>query len=141
MELTTFGALLQFALELEGTAVQFYEEAAKVAQQAEVQEDFQTSAGEGKRYRKKLERMRRENVNEMLLESFQGLEGKDYRMELGLSPDMGDGELRALALQLEGALERFYRDAAGRLSLPEVARGLARLAEVHAQRKAGLGEI
>lgn len=141
MEITTFGALLQFALELEGTAAQFYEEAAKVAQQAENREGFKASAVEGKKHRRKLERIRRENINEMLLESFQGLEGDDYRVEVKLSPAMGDSELLALALRLEGALERFYRDAARRLSLPEVARGFERLAKEHVQRKVKLGEI
>jgi len=138
MELTTFGGLLKFALELEGAATQFYREAAPGR---ELKEGFAELRAEGEVNRRRLERLRRESVNEMLLESFEGLEGDDYRLELQLSPAMGDEQLGALAMRLEGVLERFYRAAAGRLSLPEVARGFARLAERHAQRKVKLGEI
>jgi rubrerythrin len=141
MELTTFGALLKFALELEEQAAKLYGEASRITRQTELQEGFQASAAAGKKHGKKLERIRRENINEMLLESIEGLRADDYQVKLKLSPEMGDNELLAAVLQLEGVLERFYRDAARRLSLPEVARGFARLAEAHAQRKAELGEI
>lgn len=141
MELTTFGGLLKFALELERAATQFYGEAAEAAPELGLKAGFEELITEGKKDKQRLERLRRESVNEMLLESFQGLEGDDYRVELKPSPEMGDDELLALALQLEGVLERFYCDAAGRLSLPEVARGFERLAKEHAQRKVKLEEI
>lgn len=142
MELTTFGALLKFALELEGKAAALYEEAAQIAREAETREGFEAWAVAGKKNRKKLERIRRENINEMLLESIEGLQADDYGVKEQPSQEgMGDDELLALALQLEGALERFYREAAERLSLPEVERGFAGLAEAHAQRKAELEEV
>jgi len=59
--LGSFGALLEFALELEGAATQFYEEA-------------EAAPGLGLK------------ATEMLLKSFQGLEGEGYRLELQLSP-------------------------------------------------------
>lgn len=138
MELTTFGALLRFALELEGAAAKFYEEGAGAAQGPELIRSFAELRAEGERNRRRLERIRRESVNEMLLESLQGLEEEAYRVELKLSPDTGDDELLALALQFEEALERFYHEVAGQMSLPEVAQGFRRLAEKHAQYKAKL---
>ncbi len=138
MELTTFGAVLKFALELEGKAVELYEEAAQLAREAEIQEGFKAWAVTGEQNRKKLERIRRENINEMLLESIEGLQADDYGVKEKPSRGMGNDQLLALALQLEGILEQYYRDAADRLSLPEVARSFAGLAEAHARHKATL---
>jgi len=137
MELNTFGALLKFALDLEAALARFYSEAQAAATGESLQGIFVELASAGERNRKRLEQVRRQQVNEMLLESMQGLHADDYRVDL----DAGGSELPRTAIHAEIRLERFYRDAAARLSLPEVARSFRRLAEAHAQSERKLSSL
>ena len=136
MELNTFGALLKFALELEDGAARFYGEAAEAARDEALRGALAARAESTKRNRQRLERVRREQVNEMLLESIEGLRESDYRPAADPS---ALGDLTASAAELESACERFYRDAAERLSIPEVVRSFQRLADAHARSRAQLG--
>jgi len=73
MELNTFGALLKFALELEEAAARFYEGAANAARDEALRNALAARAESAKKNTQRLERVRREQVNEMLLESIEGL--------------------------------------------------------------------
>src|SRR5574340_796544 len=126
MELTTFGAVLKFALEQEAALAGLYAAAAEAGRELPAE-----LAANGERNRKRLELIRRQQVNEMLLEAVQGLDTEDYRL------DAGDAARLEAA---EATLERFYREAAARLSLPEVVRSFGRLAEEHAQTRARLAQ-
>ena len=139
MELNTFGALLKFALELEDAAARFYEEGVKAARDEALRSGFAARVEWAKKNRQRLERVRREQVNEMLLESVEGLRESDYRAGGDASPGAADRELTASAAELESVCERFYRDAAERLSIPEVVRSFQRLADAHARSRAQLG--
>ena len=129
MELTTFGAVLKFALEQEAALAGLYAGAAANAGPA--RDLLSELAANGDRNRKRLEQIRRQQVNEMLLEAVQGLDTSDYRPGAG-------GEARAAVMVAEATLERFYLEAAGRLSLPEVVRSFGKLADGHAQAQARL---
>ncbi len=139
MELNTFGALLKFALELEDAAARCYEEAAQAARDEALRSALAARAESTKRNRQRLERVRREQVNEMLLESIEGLRESDYRPAADPAPGAAGEDLTASAAELESACERFYRDAAERLSIPEVVRSFQRLADAHARSRAQLG--
>jgi len=139
MELNTFGALLKFALELEEAAARFYEGAAKAAGDEVLRNALAARAASAKKNTQRLERVRREQVNEMLLESIEGLRESDYRAGEDASPGAADDDLAASAAALEAACERFYRDAAERLSIPEVVRSFRRLADAHARNRAQPG--
>jgi hypothetical protein len=126
MELTTFGAVLKFALDQEAALAGFC--AAAAAASGEPLRDILSDlAVSGDTNRRKLEQIRRQQVNEMLLEAIQGLDTDDY--QLGLAAGNG----RAAVTSAEAKLECFYRDAAARLSLPEAVRSFAKLADGHAQ--------
>jgi len=139
MELNTFGALLKFALELEEAAARSYDEAAKAARDEALRSGLAARAESARKNRQRLERVRREQVNEMLLEPIEGLRESDYRAGGDASPAAADDDLTASAAELEAACERFYRDAAERLSIPEVVRSFQRLADAHARNRAQLG--
>lgn len=141
MELTTFGALLRFALELEGKVTAFYREAARAARAERLKSALEELARECERHRQRLERERRENINEMLLESILGLKAEDYQVALDASAQGQHDKLLDQALELETTLEKFYREAVSRLSVPEVARGLTRLAEAHGRHRLKLSEV
>ncbi|MEW6716903.1 MAG: hypothetical protein AB1345_05315 [Chloroflexota bacterium] len=68
MELGTFGAILGWALELEGQAIAFYEKCAR----GRLEDTFNTLAQGSRRRLKRLEQARRELVAEIILESITG---------------------------------------------------------------------
>ncbi len=142
MELGTVGAVLAFAIKLEGRSAEFYEEAASLVQDSAVREDF-LSLEEAKRKRKKLlERSRREYVNEMLLEPIEGLRGSDYLIETELTSDMDSEAVLRLGSAAEERNRRLYVDAAEKIShLPQLARVFKKLGQGSADHILRLGSL
>jgi hypothetical protein len=127
MDLGTFGAIMGFALELEQSAADFYGKSPENALFVEL------AQGTEKRLQK-LERARRENVAEMILESITGLDGDHYTVDL----DAEGGDTAEQALKLEQAAADFYRAAAAKMPIREIVRLFERLAKENDQRKAKL---
>ena len=140
MELSTFGGILNFALELERRTLEFYRQAVTTAiAQPELQEQLRRLLADSERALRRLERVRRENINEMLLERISGLKEDDY--QLPFEPSFSaQSEILASARRLEELAHRFYRDAAARINLPDVARVFTRLAADKAEHLALLAE-
>lgn len=126
MELSTFGGVINFALELERKALEFYRQAVTTAQDPKLQETLQMLLTDSEKALRRLERVRREHINEMLLEKITGLREDDYR--LPSKPFDPARDPLASTRRLEELAHRFYRDAAERLNLPDVARIFSRLA-------------
>jgi hypothetical protein len=122
MELNTLGAVVRFAISLEMQADSRYVE----WELARASDSVSEARAAAQRNLRALERIRREQVNEMLLEALTGLDSDEYELEAGAAIS---------ASSLESGLERFYRAAAARLSIPEVARSFARLADQHARQR------
>ena len=111
--LNTFGAILSHAVELESQLSAWYGclgEADK-------------AAAADKR-RKKLERVRRENVVEITLEPIEGLSADDYALDL--SGDSADAQ--AAAAQIAA---RFYVDVAPKINVRAAQRALERCGREH----------
>ena len=139
MELSTFGAVLRFALDLESQLAQFYTKAAGTATRESLRADLADLAAAGERSGRRLEQVRRQQVNEMLLEPIHGIDASAYRVEPALPTD--DATLLAAALHNERVAERFYQDMASLLSIPEVVRSLSRMADAHAQNRQRLSSL
>jgi rubrerythrin len=135
VELGTFGAIFNFALELEQQSVAFYTDAAR----GTLEEVFNDLARGARKRIERLERTRREGVAEMILESITGLDGDNYHLEL--APAADEASLLAQATSLEGAARRFYLDAGEKMPVREVARIFDRLAREHEGHTATLAEI
>ena len=124
-ELTTFGAVIRFAAALERQAADHYE--AWLAQDPGEARELAVSlaSGHGRRAAR-LERLVREQLNEIILEPITGLRAERYLRE-GKSADMPAAGTSAA---LEERLARFYCDLvehAGR-ALGGAARSLERFA-------------
>ena len=118
MELSTFGAIMGFAMGLEKRAVALYQEEGLGTPSHLLEELVR---GSRKRLQR-LERARREGVAEMILESITELDSDVYQVE-------GAGDWLADAIAFEQACARFYRDAADRLPIREISRLFGRLGE------------
>jgi len=133
MELNTFGAVLRFALDLESRLAAFHRDAAQAMGDASARGVLVELAEAGEQNTRTLERVRRQQVNEMLLEPIHDVDAAQYEPDLA-SPAGEDG-LLAAARRAESTAERFYHDMARLLSIPEVARSFSRMAEAHARNR------
>ncbi|HHX65904.1 MAG TPA: hypothetical protein GX702_13565, partial [Chloroflexi bacterium] len=79
-----------------------------------------------------LERTRRENVTEMILEPIQGFDSEDYGLPTADLPT-ADADAATTARRAAQVAADFYTAGAGHLSIPEVKRIFQRLAREHAR--------
>ena len=112
--LNTFGAVFTFAIELETQLSAYYSGIGEAAQ-----------AKAADKRRKKLERVRRENVVEITLEPITGLDADNYALDLGDSSADGQAGVARIAAQ-------FYRDAAPKINVRAAQRALERCGREHA---------
>jgi hypothetical protein len=121
-ELSTFGAILRYAIELEDGAAALYERAATAASEGTTGPALAALAKAHRKRQRDCERMRREQVTEMILEPIYGLQEDDWRVDMTLASG-------AASAERERRLGAFYAQAATKVSVPEVARYLRRLAQ------------
>jgi len=133
MELGTFGALIGFAIELEVSSADFYDRAKQAHPGGLAEETFARLAEQASKNKVLLERTRRENVAEMILEPIAGIRREDYIADLALTSTADSSGVVSRALDLEDKVQRFYSAAAEKVSLPEVKRIFARLAAKRAE--------
>lgn len=112
--LNTFGAIMTYAINLEGNLADYYEAAGDTE-----------SAKEANKRKSKLERVRRENVLEITLEAIDGLDEADYDFNFDDTSDTGQQAIEATAA-------RFYEDVAPKINVRQAQRVLNRFAGQHA---------
>lgn len=118
MELATFGAILNCAMELERAAADFY---ARLASN-ESRELATTLARAHQKRFQAAQQMRRENVTEMILEPIYDLRAEDWQMDSRAATAQD-------AVTCETKLLGFYAAASTKVSIPEVARRFRKLAQ------------
>ena len=142
MPLTNFGAILNFAETVEREDKQFYETALTVDATAGYRDLFADLAKEGKKNLSLVQRTRRENVTEMILEPIRDFVRTGYLVS-GTDPAVKQtDEILAAAISLEDRAVRYYADAAEKIrALPEVSRALKTLAKKRSKRLARLKDL
>ena len=110
-ELTSFGTLLKFGLAMEEATAETAETALKREDLKPWHDDLATCAKKHKKRNKQLERLRRERLNEVVLQPITGMARETYLPHLVL-PDDPAGAMETMAAAEEAAA-RFYEDAAG----------------------------
>ncbi len=123
MALATFGAILGYALEMEAAAETLYRRAATHTHEPL----FEEIAAQASRRSRRIERLRREGVAEMILESIDGLKREEFSISFEAADSPPDSFRQAV--QVEATRHRFYLAAAEKLPIREVARDLQRLAQ------------
>ena len=135
MPLTNFGAILNFAETVEKEDLSFYTRAAAMEAAESYRILFEMFAKEGKKNLSLVQRTRRENVTEMILEPIQDFLRGSYEIDV---PDTTACDLAGLldaALSIENRAIRYYADAAGKIrALPEDSRTLKTLAKKRTKR-------
>lgn len=132
MDLGTFGAIMKFALEVESEVTGFYESAREMIKDEDLSTLFASLASRGQKRIKTVERIRRENVTEMILEPITGLDSGSYKPVTSIPDSPDDKALQGIALEIEKSLHSFYVEAGAKIDfLSEVAYSFEILAEAN----------
>ena len=102
--LNTFGAVFTFAIDLETRLSAYY---------SDIGDSVMASAADKRR--KKLERVRRENVVEITLEPITGLDADDYALDLSDSSENGQASAARIAC-VSSTVTRRRRSMCARLN-------------------------
>ena len=141
MPLNSFGAILVFAESLEQKDASFYRAWAGCLQGDAPAGFLENLARESDKNIQEIQRIRRENVTEMILEPIRDFSRTPYEITT-CTPDALNGvRLAQEARALEIRARDFYQHAAEKLrALPEVARELKRLGKKRNERLSKLSE-
>jgi rubrerythrin len=131
VSLNTFGAVVTFAIDLEGAMQRFYEEAARVSE-GDAAELFENYAKKSGKRQQRLIAVRQDNVTEMVLEPISGLNQADY--EPAFTAPADSAAALKEATRLEECAERFYRDAGPKLNVTEPRRAFQKLGQENTER-------
>ena len=111
--LNTFGSILTHAINLESSLRDYYTAI-----------DMADRAKAADKRRKKLERVRSENVLEITLEPIDGLDEADYAINLDDTSDTGQTAIETTASQ-------FYLNVAPKINVRQAQRALERCGKEH----------
>ena len=113
MSLNTFGAIVTFAIDLEGAMQRFYEEAAPVGGGAA--ETFENYAKKSGKRKQRLVAVRQDNVTEMILEPISGLTQANYEPLAATPTDQANALSEAIRLEERGTRRRPLSGARGEM--------------------------
>jgi len=140
--LENFGSILNFAEELESQDQEFYETLAGNPACSDHKQMFEQFAANAKKNLKTVQRTRRENVTEMILEPIKDFVRAPYCEVCQAAPGMTAKDALAAADRLEDRAVRYYTEAAAKIKAqPEVARALKLLGKKHTTHRDSLAAI
>jgi len=142
MPLENFGSILNFAEELELQDLGFYKTVAENPACADHKHMFAEFAAAIEKNVKAVQRTRRENVTEMILEPIKGFMRAPFCEVCGAAGLMTADEALKTARRLEDRAVRYYTEAATKIKAqPEVARALKAVGKKHAAHLTKLQEF
>jgi len=130
LDLGTFGVIIKFALDIEGKVSDFYKEIGEHTKDEVLMGLLGDLVTREQKRIKTLERIRRENVTEMILEPIEGLDSDSFGIETDVSRALDDETIKTMATSIENTLQKFYTAAARKIDfLPEAEYAFELLAE------------
>ena len=142
MPLQDFGSILNFAEELERLDQRFYEAALTNPACSAHTPLFSVLAAEAGKSVKTVQRLRRENVTEMILEPVQDFTRASFCEGCAEAAVLTVAEVLKAAQRLEARAERYYIEAAGKTqALSKVSRALRTLAKIRKTHAAKISAV
>jgi hypothetical protein len=125
MTLENFGSILNFAEQLEKEDQEYYALLLQNPACAEHKDLFESFAADAKKNMSVIQRTRRENVTEMILEPIRDFTREPFCIACQGAENLSSAEALQTAKSLEDRALRYYTEAAEKIkALPEVARAL-----------------
>ncbi len=119
-------------MDIEQEVTRFYEYASSVEKDQKLLGQYQDLYKRGQKRVKTLERVRRENVTEMILEPIIGLDSDNYQLITEIPSSVEQKDVKELAIDIEKELLEFYTHAAAKIDfLIEVAYSFELLSEAN----------
>ena len=134
-ELTTFDSILDFAIEEEQKAVDFYSELAGQASSDEMREVFEEFAQEEVKHKMKLMEVKETGITNMPPENVADLQIADYVVNVKASPNMSYQEALVVAMNKEKAAFRLYTSLSERAEDAALKELFAALAQEESKHK------
>ncbi len=132
MPLINFGSILTFAEKIETQNRDFYAAITQNSECAEYHELFAQFVRDAQKNIKNVQRARRENVTEMILEQIRDFTRDSFCESYEGTDAMSAQQAIGTALKLEDRAVRYYGEAAKKLkAMSEVSRTLKMLAKKH----------
>ena len=130
-DIKTFGSLLGFSIKLEESAINFYNKASRDSKFLDIAGDLSDLVKGNKKRKTTLERIRRENVNEMILQPISGLKPCSSLININVEGSNKYLDILKKAIELEESSSKFYLDASNKanLILAEASRYFKKLAK------------
>lgn len=142
MQLNNFGSILTFAEELEKNDEAFFSAAVNNEDCAQHKDLFDQFVADLKKNQKNIQRTRRENVTEMILEGISDFSSDSYELQHGGPEGIKASEVMETARKLEERAVQYYEDSAAKIkALPEVARELKMIAKKRKKHLDQLSEV
>ena len=142
MPLENFGSILNFAEELEQQDNEFFTAAAGNPACVEYKDVFEQFAADAAKNTKTIQRTRRENVTEMILEPIKDFVRAPFCEECAGAGSMSAEEALAAARRLEERAVNYYTQAAEKIkALPEVSRALKTMGKKHKAHREKLAAV
>lgn len=142
MPLENFGSILNFAEQIETEDQAFYEILAANPACAEHKSVFEGFAKDAQKNAKNIQRTRRENVTEMILEPIMDFVRAPFCEECHGADSISTAEALETAKRLEDRALRYYTEAAVKIKAqPEVARALKTVGKKHMAHIEKLAEL
>lgn len=143
-ECRTFGSVIRFALDLEITAISFYEQAKnRGIAKGPVSDIFTSFAKDHAKRKDLLEHTRREKLNEMILEPISEIDNAKYKPKLQLLDSLDEKSVLNQAIEIEEKAVAFFSDTSviAKSLLAEVARIFIKMAKENQEKISKLKSV
>ncbi len=138
MELSSFGAIIEFAILREAEVKEILEEAMENEQLRDLHDLLGRMIADSRKSMKLLERTRRESINEMIIAPITGLNASDYDFERKAAARMSAPEFSRYVASILDRTIAFYEESAGKMPIEDARRALAQLGKRKTSLKASL---
>ena len=141
MDLKKYREIIQFAIEKEIGAFNFYTKASQGAKYSGAKELFADLAKEEEGHRKLLENLTVEKIAQLKIEAVPDLKISDYMVDAEFKPDFSYADILRIAMKMEERSLKLYNDLEGSSKEEELKKLFTFLAQQEAKHKFRLEKI
>ncbi|MBW1788902.1 MAG: ferritin family protein [Deltaproteobacteria bacterium] len=135
MQFDSFKSIMEYAIQKEIDAAEFYEEVSEKEKFSGAKETFKSFAAEERKHEELLRGFTAENMEHYKVEKVPDLKRSDYLVDLEYTPGMSYADILRLAMKREEKAHSFYSDFAAAAAEPAHKKLFEVLAQEEAKHK------